>query len=180
MRTAILGCVIVLAACGGGGASSATSRPGTATEPPQLVAARAKHDAVCACTDAPCVNRVVTGPLGREVEGPAIEDPAALRLLIGLGQKTVECMYRGIGVPAVCLAMVRAANALSDCPAVTEEQTDSLAKTMQETTGTWTQIAWRTMPAEQTREYERVCEEIAATLGSLSGECAEPSPGSKP
>jgi hypothetical protein len=180
MRSVIhAGWVIALAACGGGGPSG-TTRAGTTTEPPQVAAARAKRDAVCACTDEPCVNRALAGPLGREVETSSIEDPATLRLLLGFGHESLECMYRISGIPAACLAMVRTGNALSICPALTEEQGDSVAETMR-TTEEWSAIAWRALSAEQVREYERLCGKITAAMRDLAPGCApqEQPPGAK-
>jgi len=166
--------MIVLAACGGGGSSRATNRADRTTEPPQVVAARAKRDAICTCTDKPCVNDVLNGPLGREVEGPSVQDPAALRLLLGLGQDALACLYRVSGVPPVCIAMVETANTLSNCPALTDAQSDELDEKLQATTGAWTEIEWSTVPAEQVRAHERGCEDTAAAMRSLTDECSPP------
>jgi hypothetical protein len=183
MRIMAHGWVTVLVACGGGGASKTTTSGGATTEPPQLVAARAKRDAICACKDESCVTGVTEGPLGREVEGPPLEDPAALRVLVGLGRETIECMYRVAGVPAVCLSMVRTATALTDCPAVTEEQLDSLNETLEVTRGQWTKIDWRAVSAATMREYEHTCDEMAAAMRDLVPECPpdrkQPGPASK-
>jgi hypothetical protein len=183
MRIMIHGWVAVLVACGGGGASKTTTSAGATTEPPQIVAARAKRDAICACKEEQCAIDVSKGPLGREVEGPPLEDPAALRVLLGLGQETVACMYRVAGVPEVCLSMVKTANTMIDCPAVTKDHLDSLNEMLQVTRDQWTKIDWRGLSAEAIREYEHHCVEISAAMRDLVPECAadpkQPGPASK-